>query len=283
MIAEIAQDIKDKIRGKVRYNEPMNRHTSFCIGGPADIWVEPESPSDLRNCIQLSKGRNIPLFVIGSGTNLLVKDEGIRGMVISTLSPGLKNIYRSENSVWATSSITLKELLDFCFKEGLGGLEFLSGVPGTVGGAVATNAGARHYKIKEKQYSISDFTEEVKAANSVIFSAGFRLTAATRDFILAERGEFLKRKKATQELSAPSAGCIFKNPPGYEKPAGELIDKCGLKGLNIGGAIISRKHANFIINTGGATAADVIALIDIIKNRVKDSFGIELITEITIV
>ena len=115
MIAEIDQDIKNKIKGKVLYNELMSRHTSFCIGGPADIWVEPESPGDLRNCIQLSKDRHVPLLVIGSGTNLLVRDEGIRGMVISTLNSGLKNIYRSKNMVWATSSITLRELLDFLY------------------------------------------------------------------------------------------------------------------------------------------------------------------------
>ena len=136
MITKIEQDIKGKIKGTVLYNEPMSRHTSFRIGGPADIWIEPRDLDDLKCCVQLSSDKNIPLFVIGSGTNLLVKDEGIRGIVLNMRAPALRNIHRNGVGISAASSVTLGELLDFCSKEGFGGMEFLSGIPGTVGGAV---------------------------------------------------------------------------------------------------------------------------------------------------
>ena len=283
MIAGIEQDIKEKIKGRVLYNEPMSRHTSFRIGGPADIWIEPEDASDLKNCIRLSRDKNIPLFVIGGGTNLLVKDEGIRGIVVNMLAPSLKNTYQDERGISATSSVTLGELLEFSSMRDFGGIEFLSGIPGTVGGAVATNAGARHYEIREKWLGIADFIEEVKTMDSIILEVRFLLTKSSKEFILNECRKFLKRKKATQELNAPSAGCIFKNPPDFNKSAGEMIEECNLKGLKIGGAAISKKHANFIINTGGARSGDVTALIGIIKSKVKGRFGIELFLEIKIV
>ena len=190
MIAGEEQDIKEKIKGRVLYNEPMSKHTSFRIGGPADIWIEPGDISDLKNCIQLSRDKDIPLFVIGGGTNLLVKDEGIRGIVVNMLAPSLKNIYQDERGISATSSVTLGELLEFSSMRDFGGIEFLSGIPGTVGGAVATNAGARHYEIREKWLRIADFIEEVKTMDSIILEVRFLLTKSSKEFILNECRRF---------------------------------------------------------------------------------------------
>lgn len=304
---EVKQDIRERIKGRVIYNEPMKRRTSFRIGGPADIWIEPEDIDDLKNCIQLNKDKDIPLFIIGRGTNLLVKDEGVRGIVVNMSSTLLKNIYCEERRVSVTSSVTLHELLNFCCNKGLGGLEFLAGIPGSVGGAVMTNAGARHYEKIEKWHSVGDSIEEIKIMNyngeidvlskkelffgyksldltdRVILEVKFLLTRATREDILNECQKFLKRKKETQEMNVPSAGCIFKNPPGFGKSAGELIDRCNLKGARIGGAVISRKHSNFIVNSGNASSTNVMALIDMVREKVKDRFGVELSLEIKII
>ena len=234
MITESLIDIRDLIKGRVLYNEPMKGHTSFKTGGPAEIWIEPVDIEDLRSALGLAKDRNAPVLVVGGGTNLLIPDEGIRGMVISITSPNLKKVYWGDFKVAASSSVRLADLLSFLKDHSLSGLEFLAGVPGTVGGAVA----CRNY---------------------------------------------IKKKRATQDLSLPSAGCIFKNPGASGVSAGELIDRCGLKGRRVGGALISLKHANFIVNTGSATSADIMELIGIARNDVKKRFGIELELEIQIV
>lgn len=307
MITQIKQNIVEKIRGKVVYNEPMRKHTSFRIGGPADIWVEPQDSSDLKNCIQISRDNNIPLFVIGGGTNLLVDDEGVRGIVVNMSSPSLKKIFWGNRKVDVTSSATLREFLNFCSSKGLGGLEFLAGIPGTVGGAAMTNACARDYEETEKWYNIGDFIEAIKILNyegetqlltkrefkfgyksldlkdCIILEVKFLLNKIKKEDVASNCQRFLKRKKETQELSLPSAGCIFKNPSGIDKSAGQLIDECGLKGKRIGRAAISRKHANFIVNAGGASSGDVIALIDMTRKLVSDKFGIDLPLEIKIV
>lgn len=307
MNTRIEQNIKEKIKGKVLYNEPMRKHTSFCIGGCADIWIEPADLDDLRESIQLSRNEELPLFIIGNGTNLLVSDKGVRGIVINMLSRSLKNIYMDNHSIKATSAVTLREFLNFCRNQNLGGLEFLAGIPGSIGGAVMTNAGARHYAKMEEWHSIGDFIEEITImkhdgkkdvlnkkeltfdyksldlADCIILEVKFLLTKTARGDILGESQKFLKRKKETQELNLPSAGCIFKNPAGSIKSAGQLIDECNLKGMRIGGAAISEKHANFIVNTGNASSHDVMALIDIVKEKVKNRLDLELPLEIRIV
>jgi UDP-N-acetylmuramate dehydrogenase len=307
MIVNIERDIKKRIKGRVAYNEPVKNHTSFRIGGPADIWIEPKDVEDIKNCIQLSRNKDTPLFIIGRGTNLLVRDEGIRGMVIDMSTPLLKKIYADNREVNAASSVTIAELLNFCRDNELAGLEFLAGIPGTVGGAVTTNAGARHYNEKDNWCNIGDYIKEIKTIDyngkinildksdlifeykssnlkdCVLLEVKFLLTKAARENIINERGKFLRKKKETQELSLPSAGCIFKNPSDSRRSAGELIDECGLKGAKSGGAEISRKHANFIINAGNASSGDVISLMDVAKKKVKGKFGIEFSPEIKIV
>src|SRR3990167_9474096 len=157
MITESLIDIRDLIKGRVLYNEPMKGHTSFKTGGPAEIWIEPVDIEDLRSALGLAKDRNAPVLVVGGGTNLLIPDEGIRGMVISITSPNLKKVYWGDFKVAASSSVRLADLLSFLKDHSLSGLEFLAGVPGTVGGAVAMNAGGRHYAKKEIWRSIGDF------------------------------------------------------------------------------------------------------------------------------
>ena len=307
MITEIKQDLREVIKGKIAYAEPMSRHTSFHVGGPADIWVEPMDVADLKNCLQISQEKNIPVFILGGGRNLLVGDSGIRGIVINMQTLPLKYIYHGDREISVTSSATLGKFLKFCIDKGLCGLEFLAGIPGSLGGAVMTNAGARHYKRQSIRKSIGDFIEEVKVIDYngnintlnkrkltisykslglesfIILEAKFLLTKTTRKSILNEYQNFLKRKFATQELNVPSAGCMFKNPAGFKESAGELIEKCGLKGKRIGSAAVSKKHANFIVNKGDALAKDVTSLVEIIKGEVKNRFNAELSLEIKIV
>lgn len=237
----------------------------------------------------------------------MVSDEGIRGIVVNMSSPSLKKIFWGNRKVDVTSSVTLREFLNFCSSKGLGGLEFIAGIPGTVGGAVMTNACARDYEETEKWYNIGDFIETIKILNHegetqllskrefrfgyksldlkdcIILEVKFLLNKIKKEDVASNCRRFLKRKKETQELNLPSAGCIFKNPSGIDKSAGQLIDECGLKGTKIGGAAISEKHANFIVNARGASSGDVIALIDTARKRVRDKFGIDLPLEIKIV
>lgn len=307
MTTESLLDIKKCVKGAVLYNEPMSRHTSFRTGGPAEVWAEPHDFDDLRNCIMSAKDRGMRVFIVGGGTNLLVRDEGIKGMVVSMTSPEMRKMYHGNVRVAATAAVKLGEFVKFCANRNLSGLEFLAGIPGTIGGAVMMNAGARHYDKKDVWYSIGNFAEEVKAMdydgathiltkkdfgfgyrasnlkNFIIAEVKFLLTKADKENVLKECRNFLRKKKLTQDLSRPSAGCVFKNPAGNEKSAGELIDGCGLKGRRVGGALISRKHANFIVNAGGATSRDIIDLINIAETEVRNKFGIKLELEIKIV
>jgi len=166
MITDVRKGIKDAIKGRVSYDEPLKNHTSFRIGGPAEIWIEPLDEEDLRRCVNFSVENNIPLFILGCGTNVLVKDEGINGIVVNMTSSSLKKIYADADEVTATSSVRLAELLRFSYENGLGGLEFLSGVPGSVGGAVATNAGARDYNNTAEWHSAGDVIKEIKVTDN---------------------------------------------------------------------------------------------------------------------
>lgn len=307
MMTETLIEVKDLVRGMALYDEPMRRHTSFKVGGPAELWIEPDDIDDLRICLSAAKERGIPVLIIGDGTNLLARDEGIKGMVISMTSPRLNKICHGDFKVSVSSSVRTAEFLGFLREHGLGGLEFLAGIPGTIGGAVAMNAGGRHYAKKDAWNSVGDFVEEVKACDYegnervlaknelnfghrssnlgelAVTEIKFALKEGDKKNIARECNNYLKKKRASQDLSLPSAGCVFKNPAGAGVSAGELIDSCGLKGRRIGGAIISPKHANFIVNAGNATCGDIVRLISIAKGEVKKRFGIELELEIKIV
>jgi len=304
---KVTEHLKHLIKGEIRYSVPLSKHTSLQIGGPADIWIEPHDTEDIRNSVLFCRKNAIPFYVIGKGTNLLVRDEGIRGAVINMHMPQLKYIVEDGRHIIVTSSTLLSELLRYAIEHSLIGVEFLSGIPGTVGGALTSNAGVRNIEKGSEWCSIGDITEEVTLLTltgdtklltknqlnfsyrrlgiekGIILKAKFSLTKAPKKSILKGCREYLDRKKISQDLSSPSAGCVFKNPEGITESAGKLIEKCNLKGMAVGGAQISARHANYIINKGGARASDVLELMDIVKTKVMDAFGIELLPEIRIV
>lgn len=282
------------VKGETLEKEPLSKHTSLDIGGPADFFIRPGTEAEMVAVVRLTKACGLPLMVIGRGTNLLVADGGIRGVVLD-LSLTCHQLEACSGGVLVGAGVSVKELLDFCLRRELGGLEFMAGIPGSVGGAIRVNAGAwgksigelvdvvRGYDLSGQaivlessqlhfRYRGSNLTEDV-----IITEAELTLSPAPSQVIQEQMKEF-QRRRLSQPLDQKSAGSVFKNPPGAT--AGKLIEKSGCKGLRIGGAEVSIKHANFIINRGGATAADVKELIERVRGKVKGSFGVELETEI---
>ncbi len=286
----------------IRFHCPMAEHTTFSVGGKAEALYEACDMEGLKRVLAYIGKERIPYMALGRGSNILVKDDGLEGVVI-LLGGSLSRIEKSESdeiSVLAGAGLSLADLLSYCSRSGLGGLEFLSGIPGTVGGAVAMNAGAfgeeiaarvRKIHIIDKQGNlvVKDRSSELKFSyrkldlekGSVIVRALFRLTREAEGAVGRKILYYLKRKKESQPLGYPSAGSVFKNPPGDY--AGRLIEKAGLKGTKMGGAVISEKHANYILNTGGAKAKDILDLMYLAQETVKKETGIQLETEIRIV
>lgn len=279
-------------------NEPMSAHTTFKIGGPADVFVQPANELILSKVVNFCHLNEIPVTVIGNGSNLLVSDLGIEGVVIH-VSNGLSEISLDEfNCINCGSGAKLSLLCSFAAENGLSGLEFAWGIPGLVGGAVYMNAGAYESEIAnvvtQCTYLTSDgkfetvSKDEMKLGyrtsifkekkNTVIISAKFSLTPAPIEEIRGKMDMLISRRKAKQPLEFPSAGSTFKRPTGNF--AGTLIDMCGLKGTSIGGAQVSEKHAGFIINKGGATASDVKRLIELVSDRVFLQTSVRLEPEI---
>lgn len=292
----------DSFSGEVMFGEMMKRHTSLKIGGPADIFVFPQEVISLKNSIVALKKKNIPFMPVGGGTNLLVRDGGIEGVVVS-----LRDCRRIEVvddakelvSLFVESGVPLQKLVSFAKENGFSGLEGLVGIPGSAGGAIAGNAGAYGYSMKNVVISATvmhadgrlaklgteelglEYRESNIPAGSIMLSANIRLRKDIKEDI-AKRGEgFLKEKRERQPLSELSAGCVFKNPEGTS--AGKLIDEAGCKGMRIGDAEVSAVHANFLINKGNASASDFIKLMDAVRAKVLATFGVELETEIKIV
>jgi len=267
----------------VKFDEPLSRHTTFKIGGPADIFVYPADEDDLLNILRYSAGHKMDAFVIGAGSKLLVGDKGFRGFVISLNAPAFTKLVFDGESVDGGCGIKIQELIKKAAEGDLGGLEFLAGIPGTLGGALMMNAG---WPAK----AIGDYVEEITAVRGlekiklgrgdlkfsyrsssleglILVSARLKLENKPKGKIEAEMNKNLEKKRQTQELGYPSVGSVFLNPSG-NSPAWELIDKCGLRGKAEGGAAVSEKHANFIINRDKATASDVRLLIDEIQKKV---------------
>jgi UDP-N-acetylmuramate dehydrogenase len=283
---------------KVKLDEPMKNHTSFKIGGPCDCLLLPNSTEELINVLRFLKSEEKSIFIIGNGSNLLVRDNGIRGFVIKT-----DNIIENcieNNVVTASSGILLSRLSKICCGEELEGFEFASGIPGTLGGAVFMNAGAYDGEMSHVVVETSYITPdgEIKKVcgeehefgyrhsvfhdnGGVILSSKIKLKKGDKEKIMLRMKELNEKRKEKQPLEMPSAGSTFKRPTGYF--AGKLIMDCGLKGKSIGGAMVSDKHAGFIVNTGNATAKDVQDLIEFVKNEVYKVFEVELIPEIKIV
>jgi len=275
----------------------MKGHTTFKIGGPAKYFIEPKDTHELKLLLSSIKRYNIPLLVIGGGSNILVNDRGVRAIVLSLNPPIFKKISFHNNHVFAASGVALSRVIRLAQKQGLSGLEFLSGIPGRVGGALAMNAGIPGENIGDlvEEASVMDYNGNIKNLNKKKIKFGYRASSLSKYIILSARlklikkdkqeiknriKRYLSRRKLTQDLSWSSAGCIFKNPKGVS--AGELIDLCGLKGKRIGGACISRIHANFILNLGQARARDVLKLMDLAKKDVKKKFNVSLEPEIKI-
>lgn len=277
----------------------MKNYTSFKVGGPVELFLSPEDAGQTAKLVRFCEKEEIPVFVLGKGSNLLVSDRGIKGAVIYTGKQcGISLV--DENTVRAQSGASLAQLCTFALENSLSGLEFAYGIPGTVGGAVFMNAGAYGGEMKDvllnSEYVSTDGTSgeldneamelsyrhsAYENSNLVITAASVRLAPADRNEIKSTMNDILARRKEKQPLEYPSAGSTFKRPEGNF--AGALIEQCGLKGVSVGGAQVSEKHAGFIINRGGATAADILSLIKHVQARVKAQTGVSLETEIRLI
>ncbi len=284
-----------EIRGEVRFKEPLGFHTSLRIGGPADIFIVPQDVEDIRRALSFAEREQLPLEVIGGGNNLLVSDRGFRGVVLRLEGCLGRAEFHGEEAV-AGAGVSLSALIREAAALDLGGLECLVGIPATIGGAIAMNAGTPDGWIGDFVSAVyflhpdgtmgefkpgaGSFSYRVFQAppGAVLIGARLRLHRRPHAEIQKDIKQRLKLKKAAQPLALASAGCVWKNPPG--EVAGRLVEKVGLKGKRLNGAEISSKHANFIVNRGGAGAADIKTLMDMTRTRVRNRFGIALEPEI---
>ncbi len=285
------------VRGDLRSDEPMSRHTSWRVGGPAETWFAPASIDDLAAFLA-ELDAVVPVYWFGVGSNLLVRDGGLRGVVISATGI-LKDLERVDaTTVRVGSGVPCTQLARQCIRWGLGPSEFFAGIPGTVGGALAMNAGAHGGETWERVLAVQtiDRNGVIRDRTPADYDVGYRSVVGPADewFLEATLGfdpqvtasmdtlkKMLERRKQTQPLGLPSCGSVFRNPPGDH--AARLIEAAGLKGHRIGGAEVSPKHANFIINTGDATAAEIEQLISHVQQTVADVHGVELRHEVRIV
>ena len=291
---DIAQRLATAIVGDVRTDEPLSRYTSFKIGGPADLFVEPQTTHDLNVALTCLRQQNVPVFILGNGTNLLVSDSGYRGAVIR-LAGDFARLDFHGNQVDVGAAVSLPKLAKDACGRGLSGLEFAAGIPATVGGALVMNAGAHGSEIgnlvteaeildangKVRTFTRSElslsYRRSVLPPQAVVCRVKLALQPGETEVLLAKCQEhMLFRRKRQPRL--PNAGSIFKNPP--QDAAGRLIEAVGLKGRRAGGAMISDVHANFFVNCGNATAEDVCTLIKMAQVAVAKQFGIELKLEV---
>jgi UDP-N-acetylmuramate dehydrogenase len=295
---DVRERLGRQICGRVRYGEPLAKHTSFGIGGPADVLVVPQGVTDVVAVLGICRDAGLPYLVLGGGSNLLVRDGGFRGVVL--YCDGVFTELTAEGTrVRAGAGVRLSRLVAYCSKLALSGVESLAGIPGTVGGAVKGNAGAFGGAIADHLVAVRmvthEGTEEAMVRDRLQFAyrrsslpEGCVVLEATFDLTPGDPVEIRRRvsgnllqRNRSQPVEWRSAGSVFKNPPGDY--AGRLVEKAGLKGIRIGGACISPKHGNFIINLGGATAADVLTLVELMQRRVQDEMGVELELEVRVV
>jgi UDP-N-acetylmuramate dehydrogenase len=298
--------------GNVKFDEPMSRHTSLRVGGPAEAFVIPENIEDLKGLIKWSWQHKLPYLIVGDGTNLIVKDSGINGIVV-VLTKCLKTIAQTGTGtdgviVTAMAGARLRNLCSFALERGLEGINFAVGIPGTIGGGIMMNAGTVHgamenalesinvllptgrsQRIKREKLNFSyrnlSFNNErldSYQGHPIVLDGCFCLRPSDPEKLKKEAQAILKTRKERQPAGLPSAGCFYKNPV-YGKTAGELIELAGLKGKSIGGAEISSKHANFIVNRQRASAADFLALMELVEETVSKMFDIDLEREVKIV
>jgi UDP-N-acetylmuramate dehydrogenase len=286
-----------ELKGKVRLGAPLGEYTTFKIGGPARFFIEPKDNEDLKLLLGLRKKYKLPLSVIGSGSNILASDKGVRGVVLRLSAPYFNKVFFRNNFVEAASGAVLSRVMRLSGARGLSGLESLAGIPGTLGGALVMNAGVADKTIADlvENVTVMDYNGIIKLLRKknlrfayrksnltkcVILSVCLKLAKKNKRKIRQEIQQRLRHRWMSQDWSLPSAGCVFKNPKGDS--AGRLIDLCGLKGRRSGGAAISLKHANFIVNVRHAHAKDVLHLMGLAKREVKKGFGVRLEPEIII-
>lgn len=282
----------------IRRDEPLAKRTTLRVGGPADVYVEPASEADLAAVLKLCTARDEMFFVLGRGSNLLVRDGGIRGVVISLAHPSFSAVVVDGERLRCGAGAKLKQVAVEAKRAGLAGVEFLEGIPGSVGGALRMNAGAMggetfnavesvrvmDHTGRARDLAVAEIKVEYRCCallkNHIALGAVFKCRTATREEV-EQRMSTFSNKRWDSQPAAPSAGCCFKNPATI--PAGKLVDELGLKGAKIGGAMVSFEHGNFITNDGTATARNVLDLIALIKARAQAERGIALHTEVEIV
>ncbi len=302
MIKKYIEDLYKIIpEDKIFLNEPMSRHTSFKIGGPAEVFIKVKTIEELKSVIDVANKNNTPLYIIGNGSNLLVKDEGIEGIVLKLELDHLK-IDKNNNNVTVTvgSGVMMGLLAQKLMQEGITGFEELSGIPGTIGGAIRMNAGAHGKEIKDivdtttyidmngDIHTITNEEQKFTYRNSIfakekyiILDTVLKLQYGEKEKIQKTMEEYAKWRKENQPLEYPNAGSTFKR--GNDFITAKLIDECGLKGYQIGGAQISTKHAGFIVNVGGATAQDVLNLVKYVQDQVLKQTGKKIELELEII
>lgn len=283
----------------LRLQEPMKEHTTFRVGGAADIFLLPKDTAELKDALHILKKYDIPTMVIGNGSNLLVRDKGICGAVIS-LYPRMAEVTVTGDRIEAKGGVLLSTVAAKAADAGLTGLEFAAGIPGSIGGAVVMNAGAYGGEMKDVLISVDVLTENLESktisaeelelgyrhsivpeAGYIVLSAKMQLQKGDAEAIRSRMAELAEQRREKQPLQYPSAGSTFKRPTGYF--AGKLVQDAGLKGKTIGGAQVSEKHSGFLINSGGATAQDILDLIAFCQKEVQEQFGVTLETEVKIV
>ncbi len=292
-------DIVSKLEEKmpVRLNEPMSRHTTFKIGGAADVFAMPQTAEDVLFAVSLCREKNVPYYIVGNGSNLLVKDKGFRGVIIR---PDLKELSIDGNKITAGAGTMLGAVARLAADNSLTGMEFASGIPGTTGGGVCMNAGAYGGELKDMIESVkiladdgeikiisceeADFgyrTSGIMKTGAIVLETVFVLEKGNKDEIIEKMNTLNTQRREKQPLEYPSAGSTFKRPEGYF--AGKLIDDCGLRGFSVGDAQVSEKHCGFVVNKGNATAAEVLELMEKVSEKVMEKFGVKLEPEVRVI
>lgn len=293
---DLQEIFENRYSGKALYNEPMKNHTTFKIGGPADVMIIIENEEELIDAVKICRENEIEFLIMGNGSNLLIRDGGIRGVVIK-INEGFNKIEVDDNTIYCASGALLSAVSKQALKHSLKGFEFASGIPGTIGGAITMNAGAYGGEMKDvvskvrvldKNNKIIEYTNKemnFRYRNSRVWDEGLivlgvELSLETGDYATIE--EIMKdltyKRTSKQPLELPSGGSTFKRPEGYF--AGKLIDDAGLRGLRHGGAQISEKHCGFVVNVDNAKCKDVLELISVVQKVIRDKFNVELETEI---
>ncbi|MCX8129255.1 MAG: UDP-N-acetylmuramate dehydrogenase [Clostridia bacterium] len=301
MINEKVAGLIRNIAGEenIKINEPMKLHTSFKVGGPADILVKPASAVELAKIVDVCNSFDMGFYIMGNGTNLVVRDKGVRGVVIKIFE-NFSGYCVKGDVIEAEAGLLLSRISNIALQHNLSGFEFASGIPGTLGGAVAMNAGAYGGEMKDvilatdymdknghvhtvegDKHEFGYRTSFIQREGGIILKSVIKLKKADKSEIEAKITDLTKKRTDKQPLDMPSAGSVFKRPEGHF--TGKLIEDCGLRGYRIGDAEVSCKHCGFIVNAGDATAAEIIKLIEYIKSEVRGRFGVELQTEVRII